>query len=557
MSQAILDNNSNRPQAEMAIAPKQRALAENLDTHFDFIVCGAGASGSVIAGRLAANPDVKVLLLEAGESDELELVMDPTLWVRTIGSELDWGFVAARNSQLNGRAIPYSMGKVLGGSSSMNVSTWSRGHRADWDAYAAETGDAAWGYEAVLDVYRRRIEDWKGSLDPGYRGSGGPMHVQPAPDLHPFSNAVLEATESTGLKRFENPNGRMMEADGGCAVVDEIIKDGRRQSVFRSYAHARLGQANLTVLTRALVTRIVFKGNRAAGVEILYEGKLLQIEAAWEVIVSLGATQTPKLLMQSGIGDRDELTKFGIPVVEHLPGVGRHLHDHVALGIFWDATEKPLPRTPRSQAVCFWKTASALEAPNSYLYARGGASITPENQSRFRSSGSSWSLSVGMRPASRGAIRLTGPNASDPLDIQANYLADPSDLENLMIGVAQAREIGNAVPLRSYASGEVAPGKLDRVELEQFIRNGLVTFWHQCGTAKMGRDGMSVVDSALNVYGVERLRVADGSVLPRVTTGNTMAPRVVIGERAAALLQDKYRASPSAVRDVQRLRRSL
>lgn len=196
--------------------------------------------------------------------------------------------------------------------------------------------------------------------------------------------------------------------------------------------------------------------------------------------------------------------------------------------------------------MCFWKTNSALEAPNLYLYARGGASTTPENQTRFRSSGSSWSLSLGMRPASRGAIRLTGPNASDPLDIEANYLADPSDLENLMIGIAQAREIGNAAPLRSYANGEVAPGKLDRVELEQFTRNGLVTFWHQCGTAKMGRDGMSVVDSALKVYGVQGLRVADGSVLPRVTTGNTMAPCVVIGERAAALLQDECGASTMA-----------
>lgn len=541
MSRAILD--SNRPQAEIAMAPKRRALAETLDRHFDFIVCGAGTSGSVIAGRLAANPDVKVLLLEAGDSDELELVMDPILWVRTIGSDLDWGFVAERNSRLNGRAIPYSMGKVLGGGSSVNVSTWSRGHRADWDTYAAESGDADWGYESVLDVYRRRIEDWKGSPDPSYRGSGGPMHVQPAPDLHPFFSAALEAAESTGLKRFENPNGRMMEADGGCSVVDEIVKDGRRQSVFRSYAHPRMGRANLTVLTRALVTRIVFKGKRVAGVEILYEGKLLRIDASLEVILSLGAIQTPKMLMQSGIGDRDELTKFGIPIVEHLPGVGRHLHDHVALGLVWDGTEKPLPGTPRSQAVCFWKTDPALDAPNFYLYARGGSSITPENQSRFRSSASAWSLSLGMRPASRGAVRLTGPNASDPIDIQANYLSDPSDLENLIIGIAQAREIGNAGPLRSYVSGEVAPGKLDRGELEQFIRNGLVTFWHQCGTARMGLDRMSVVDAKLKVHGMEGLRVADASVMPRVTTGNTMAPCVVIGERAAALLQEEHGAS--------------
>jgi choline dehydrogenase len=548
MSETVLDSDTNRPRTETSAAARRKALAENLDRRFDFIVCGAGTSGSVIAGRLAANPDVKVLLLEAGGSDELHLVMDPTLWVRAIGSELDWGFVAAPNSQLNGRAIPYSMGKVLGGGSSMNVSTWSRGHKADWDAYAAEADDPAWGYEAVLELYRRRIEDWKGSPDPDYRGSGGPMHVQPAPDLHPFFDSLLEAAESNGFPRFENANGRMMEADGGCAVVDEIVKDGRRQSVFRSYAYARMDQANLTVLTRALVTRIVFKGNRATGVEVLCDGKLRRFEAALEIIVSLGAIQTPKLLMQSGVGDQAELAKFGIPVVADLPGVGRNVHDHAALGCVWEATEKPLPRAPRSQAVCFWKTAPELDAPNFYLYGNPGPVITPENQTRFRRPASAWSLFVGMRPASRGVIHLTGPNASDPLDIQANYLGDARDLEQWTIGVAQARAIGNAAPLRSYAKREVAPGKLDRGELNQFIRNGLVTFWHQCGTARMGRDKTSVVDGRLKVHGVQGLRVADACVMPRVTTGNTMAPCVVIGERAAALLQDEHGASVMAQR---------
>ena len=202
MSQTVLDRETNRPRAETSAASKQKARAENLDRHFDFIVCGAGTSGSVIAGRLAANPDVKVLLLEAGGSDELDLVMNPTLWVKTIRSELDWGFVAAPNSQLNGRAIPYSMGKVLGGGSSVNVMTWSRGHKGDWDAYAAEADDPAWGYPSVLDLYRHGIEDWKGSPDPGYRGSDGPMHVQPAPGLHPFFDALLEAAESNGFHRL-------------------------------------------------------------------------------------------------------------------------------------------------------------------------------------------------------------------------------------------------------------------------------------------------------------------------------------------------------------------
>ena len=546
MNQELSDNRRNRSELAARIASNQERLAEGLSAQFNFIVCGAGASGSVIAGRLAANPDVKVLLLEAGESDELELVMDPNLWVRTIGSELHWDFVAAPNPQLNGRAIPYSMGKVLGGGSSVNVSTWSRGHQADWDAYAAESGDPAWGYQSILGLYRRRIEDWKGSPDPGYRGSGGSMHVQPAPNLHPFFGALLEAAESNGFKRFENQNGRMMEADGGCSVVDEIVKEGRRQSVFRSYASARTDQPNLTVLTRALVTRLVFNGNRAKGVEVLHEGRRRRFDAALEVVVSLGAIQTPKLLMQSGIGDQAELSKFDIPVVQDLPGVGRNLHDHVALGCVWEATEKPLPGAPRSQAVCFWKTAPELDAPNFYTYAVGRAWVTPENQSKFGSPESSWSLVLGMRPASRGALRLTGPNRSDLLDIQANYLADPRDLEDLKIGIAQAREIGNAPALRAYTRREVAPGRLAEAALEQFIRNGLVTFWHQCGTARMGRDRMSVVDAKLKVYGVDGLRIADGSVLPTVTTGNTMAPCVVIGERAAAMLQDEHGASTMA-----------
>jgi choline dehydrogenase len=524
------------------IRANQEKLAAELGGQFDFIVCGAGTSGSVIAGRLAANPEVKVLLLEAGDSDELELVMDPNLWVRALGSELDWGFVAKPNPHLNGRAIPYSMGKVLGGGSSINVSTWSRGHQVDWDGYAAEADDPSWGYDAILDLYRRRVEDWRGSSDPKYRGSGGPVYVQPAADPHPFAIALLEAAESAGLKRFENMNGRMMEADGGCAFVDEIVHGGRRQSVFRSYTYPRMDQPNLTVLTGALVTRILFERRRATGVAFRYKGELLRAEATLEVIVSLGAIQTPKLLMQSGIGDQAELGKFDIPVVQNLAGVGRNLHDHVALGCIWEATGKSLPSAPRSQAVCVWKTDPALDAPNFFTLARGGAFVTPENQTQFRPPASSWSLATAMRPASRGAIHLTGPNASDPLEIQANYLADPRDLKDLMIGIGQAREIGNAAALQSYAKREVAPGNLNEADLERFIRNGLGTFWHQSCTAKMGRDAMSVVDGKLKVYGLDGLRVADASIMPRVTTGNTMAPCVVIGERAAAILQEEHDA---------------
>nr|WP_205633586.1 GMC oxidoreductase [Labilithrix luteola] len=303
-----------------------------------------------------------------------------------------------------------------------------------------------------------------------------------------------------------------------------------------------MDQPNLTVLTGALVTRILFEQRRATGVEFSYKGKVLHAEARLEVILSLGAIQTPKLLMQSGIGDQAELGKFDIPVLQNLTGVGRNLHDHVALGCVWEATEKPLPTAPRGQAACFWKTDPARSAPNIFTYARRGAWVTRENEPQFRPPASAWSLAIGMRPASRGAIHLTGPNASDPLEIQANYLADPRDLKDLMTGIGQAREIGNAPALQSYVKREVAPGNLDEAGLARFIRNGLVTFWHQCGTAKMGRDAMSVVDRKLKVHGLDGLRVADASVLPRVTTGNTMAPCVVIGERAAAILQEEHDA---------------
>ena len=522
------------------VRANQEQLSANLGGQFDFIVCGAGTSGSVVAGRLAANPAVKVLLLEAGGSDELELVMNPNFWVKTLGSELDWGFIAEPNPHLNGRAIPYSMGKVLGGGSSINVGTWSRGHRADWDFYAAEAGDPSWGYEAVLNLYRNRIEDWAGVPDPKYRGTGGAMYVQPPANPHPFFSAVLEAAGTAGLQRFENSSGRLMEAEGGCAFIDEIVREGKRQSVFRSYAYPRMDQPNLTVLTGVTVTRILFERHRATAIEFFFQGRLVRIKASLDVVLSLGAIQTPKLLMQSGIGDEVELGTFDIPVVHKLPGVGRNLHDHVALGCVWEAPEDILPKAPRSQTVCFWKTEPGLDGPDFYTYARPGAAISPENQAKFAPPVSAWSLSTGMRPASRGAIRLTGPNASDPLKIEANYLADSSDLKSLMLGIERAREVGNAAALRPYAKREVAPGNLSGSDLEHFIRNGLLTFWHQCCTAKMGRDAMSVVDGKLKVHGIEGLRVADASILPRVTTGNTMAPCVVIGERAAEILQKEH-----------------
>ena len=519
------------------VRANQRGLTCEIGTKFDYIVCGAGTSGSVVAARLAANPNVKVLLLEAGGSDEADVIGDPNRWPMTLGSELDWGFVAEPNPRLNGRAIPYAMGKVLGGGSSINVSTWSRGHRADWDFCAAELGDASWGYEAVLDLYRHRIEAWAGSVDPDYRGRDGVVHIQPPGEPHAFSLALLEGAGSAGLQRFPNANGRMMESPGGCAFADETVCEGRRRSIFRSYLYPRMAEPNITVVTGALVTRILFERRRATGVEFRCQGRNLRATAGCEVILSLGAIQTPKLLMQSGIGDEDELRRAGVPLLQKLPAVGRNLHDHVAFGWVWESTDIGLPRVPRSQTACFWKTDAALDAPNFYTYARRGPAVTRENAALFEPTTDSWSMMLGMRPNSRGTIHLTGPDADDPVRIDANYLGDPQDLRDLVAGLDVARAIGNSAALRPFTVREITPAARNPDELERFFRNGLGTFWHQCGTAKMGRDAASVVDGRLKVHGIDGLRVADASILPRVTTGNTMAPCVVIGEQAAAFLQ--------------------
>jgi choline dehydrogenase len=299
-----------------------------------------------------------------------------------------------------------------------------------------------------------------------------------------------------------------------------------------------MGQPNITVVTGALVARILFDRRRATGIEFRCQGRNLRASAGCEVILSLGAIQTPKLLMQSGIGDEDELRRAGVPLLQKLPAVGRNLHDHVAFGCVWESTDTALPGAPRSQTACFWKTNAALDAPNFYSYARLGPSVTPENAARFNPSVDSWSMVIGMRPNSRGTIHLTGPDADDPVRLDANYLADPQDLKDLVGGLDIAREIGNSAALRPFTVREIAPVTRDHDELERFFRNGLGTFWHQCCTARMGRDGAtSVVDGRLKVHGVDGLRIAVASVLPRVTTGNTMAPCVVIGEQAAAFLQ--------------------
>ena len=328
----------------------QRELRSNLKAQYDFIICGSGSSGSVVASRLAENPAMSVLLLEAGGDDDVPSVTDARQWVTNIGSERYWEFNAEPNPHLNGRAIPMGMGKVLGGGSSINAMIWARGHKSDWDFFASEAGDPAWGYESILDIYRR-IEAWQGAPDARYRGTGGPVFVQPLQrDPTPAVQALFDGITSLGIPIFENQNGRIMEADGGASAADMRIRDGKRQSIFRAYVFPLMDQPNLTVLPHALVTRLAFEGNRITSVEISYEGRTRRIRAGREVILSLGAIHTPKVLMQSGIGDQAELQRFGIPVVQHLPGVGQGFQDHPAFAASGIVRNRYLPVSCRMRS---------------------------------------------------------------------------------------------------------------------------------------------------------------------------------------------------------------
>ncbi len=522
-----------------AVHANQAHLGASQNTRFDFIVCGAGTAGSVVAARLAENPAVRVLLLEAGGSDDVATVTEPAQWPLNLGTERDWGFMAESNPHLRGRSIPMNMGRVLGGGSSINVMVWARGHRSDWDYFAAEADDEAWSYRAVLDIYRR-IEDWHGPADPHRRGTGGPVHVAPAHDPKPTATSMLEAARSLGVPTFDSPNGAMMEGAGGAAINDLCIRDGKRLSIFRAYTYPRMAQPNLTVRTGALVSRLNVDNGRVVGVDVVLDGRLQTFHCSREVILSLGAVNTPKVLMQSGIGPEDQLRRHGIAVRQHLPGVGQNHQDHVSFGCIWQYAAPQEVGNGGSEGTLYWKSDAALDAPD-MLHCQVEFPVPSAENAARGVPEHGWTMFAGLaHPKSRGELLLSGPGVHDAMVIRANTLADPADMTSALASVEMCRALGNADAFRGLVTGESMPGALGRADMQRYLRDGAVTYWHQSCTAKMGRDAMSVVDGNLAVYGIAGLRIADSSIMPRITTGNTMAPCVVIGERAADVIRAKY-----------------
>jgi choline dehydrogenase len=328
----------------------------------------------------------------------------------------------------------------------------------------------------------------------------------------------------------------MMEGPGGASIADLRMRNGKRQSVFRSYTYPLMDRPNLTVLTEALVTRVTVEAGRATGVEIAYRGETLAVGADCEVVLSMGTMHTPKVLMQSGIGDEEELRGVGIPVRQHLPGVGGNLHDHPGVYCVWEA-QTPLPPSKNAAETTVYWSASGAATPDVFICQADVPLGTDETIARYGRPEVGWTMVAGVaHPKSRGRMGLTGPNPNDPIRFDANIFDDPDDFKTAASAVQLCRAIANSPALTPVVGREVMPSDLTDSERDEFIRDAVYTYWHPCGTAKMGRDRDAVVDGSLKVYGVENLRVADASIMPRITTGNTMAPCVIIGERAAAAL---------------------
>jgi choline dehydrogenase len=343
------------------IEANQRKLRADLRQTHDFIVCGSGSSGSVVARRLAENPTVSVLLLEAGGTDAVPEVEDPARWTENLGSERDWAFKTRPDPDLNGRSLLWSMGRCLAGIEHQRDDVVARSQER-LGPFAAETGDDAWRMRACSRSIAGSRIGRERRIPNG--GIGGLVAVHVPAEPNPSTIAFLEAARSVGVPTFADQNGIMMETAGGAALSNRRIRDGKRQSVFRTYAYPYMDRPNLTVLTHALVTRVIVVSGKATGVEVAHDGAVRRFAAGHEVVLSLGAIHTPKVLMQSGIGDAEELRRFGIEVRSHLPGVGRNLQEHLLLGgCLWEYPRAEQMGGDTGEATFFWKSDAALDHP--------------------------------------------------------------------------------------------------------------------------------------------------------------------------------------------------
>ena len=521
-----------------AMRANQNERAAKLRAEYDYIIVGTGSAGSALVGRLAARGNANILVIEAGDWDTAPEVQNPGVWFTNLGTARDWQDVAIPSAGTNNRAIPEHMGKVVGGGSSINATIWARPFKNDLEHWAQEAGDMAWGYEHALSIYRR-MENWQGKPDARYRGKGGPVWCQPAADPHPLAPAMLAACKSLNLPVLDDLNGAREEGSGGFALMNQIIREGRRQSMARSYLYPVLSRKNVTLLVKAHVDRLTFRGTRATGVEMNLGGATRRIRAKSEVILCSGGINTPKLLMLSGIGPEAQLKQHGIKTLVNATEVGENFQDHLLHGgCIWEPNQHIPHRNSAANASGFVKSEASLATPDVNLVQielpYGSDVVTKQ----YAPPPTSWALCAGLvAPKSRGAVRLRSSNPTDRPIVDARFLSHADDVKAIAYGIEMAREIGNSAPMRDFVKREVAPGKkLAGAEMEAFVRDGATTYFHQAGTCRMGKDAKAVVDAKLRVNGVQGLRIADSSIMPRIASVATMASCALIGERMAEIL---------------------
>jgi choline dehydrogenase len=521
-----------------AIRANQNERSAKLQVAYDYVVVGSGSAACALVGRLATRKEASILMIEAGDWDTAPSVMDPSVWFTNLGTERDWGDVAIASSSTNNRAIPEHMGRVVGGGSSINATIWARPFKNDLEHWAQATGDKTWGYESGLDIYRR-MENWQGKVDARYRGQNGPVWCQPAHNPHPLANGLLQACKSLGYPVFEDQNGKREEGGIGFALMNQIIRDGRRQSMARSYLYPVLSRPNVTVVVNTHVDKLALSGTRVTGVHINRGGAQSVIGANTEVIICSGGINTPKLLMLSGIGDDVQLRQHGIKTVVDSKQVGKNFQDHLLHGgCIFEPKEHIPHRNSAANAAGFLKSQSSLASPDINIVQIELPYASDVVAKQYAPPGTSWALCAGLvAPKSRGEIKLRSADPKDRPIVDARFLSHPDDVKALAFGIEVSRDIGNSAAMKDFVKREVAPGKkLQGKEMEDFVRNGATTYFHQSGTCRMGKDKEAVVDAQLRVNGVQGLRIADSSIMPRIASVATMATCALIGERMADIL---------------------
>jgi choline dehydrogenase len=502
-----------------------------LKSGYDYVVVGSGSGGSAVTRRLV-DAGAQVLLIEAGPAGiGVEEIDDPAQWVPLGRSSYDWGYDYEPTLHVNGRAIGIPRGKALGGSSAINAMMWYRGHPSDYDSWEA-AGARGWSFADCLP-YFRRCEDWQDGASE-QRGAGGPLRIERPADIHPVAQALIDGAAALGIPEIDDPNGPSNE---GAARANFNTSGGKRWSSERGYLRPILDRPNLTVITDSLAIGLALENGRCAGVRHLVEGELRETWASERVILALGAIDTPRLLMLSGIGDPAELARLGIPVAHALTGIGQNLQDHpLAQACVFRARQPLGPISGNGGgSMVNWKSRPDVPQADLHAFPVQGNSAEPAIRARYDTSGHVFSFGAGlMRSKSVGHMRLLEARPGGALEIQPNFLAESADLEAMVTAVETVIEMAAAPANAHLFAGFAAPDRrLTRRETVDFIRDACSTFFHTCGTCRMGEDDEAVVDSKLAVRGLEGLSVADASAIPIIPTCNTHAPTTMIGERAA------------------------